>query len=152
MPLLALVRPGGRIVMDDVTPLRALPGGPLLLIPMAVLAAGLPFGRSRNFGLMATFLTPLVVVLIDVLTPTGWRLAGERLIDTLLGCAIVLLIGYAPWPMSWHSHLPRQFPAGRAQAADVPGPARRSLLRRKASRALADLRAEYQRAMSEPRP
>ena len=176
--------------------LAVVPYGPLLLIPMAVLAAGLPFGRSRNFGLMATFLTPLVVVLIDLLTPTGWRLAGERLIDTLLGCAIVLLIGYAPWPMSWHSHLPRQFaatlrdicrytdealvtswvtaagppaggpdgpgaaggapratgprPAGRAQAADVPVPARRSLLRRKASRALADLRAEYQRAMSEP--
>jgi uncharacterized membrane protein YccC len=177
--------------------LAVVPYGPLLLIPMAVLAAGLPFGRSRNFGLMATFLTPLVVVLIDLLTPTGWRLAGERLIDTLLGCAIVLLIGYAPWPMSWYSHLPRQFaatlrdicryteealvtswvpaagppaggpdgpraadgaprapgprPAGRAQPADVPGPARRSLLRRKASRALADLRAEYQRAMSEPR-
>ena len=91
--------------------LAVVPYGPLLLIPMAVLAAGLPFGRSRNFGLMATFLTPLVVVLIDLLTPTGWRLAGERLIDTLLGCAIVLLIGYAPWPMSWHSHLPRQFAA-----------------------------------------
>ena len=177
--------------------LAMVPYGPLLLIPMAVLAAGLPFGRSRNFGLMATFLTPLVVVLIDLLTPTGWRLAGERLVDTLLGCAIVLLIGYAPWPMSWHSHLPRQFaatlrdicryteealvtswvpaagplagnpegpraadgapratgpqPTGSAQAANVPGPARRSLLRRKASRALADLRAEYQRAMSEPR-
>ena len=176
--------------------LAMVPYGPLLLIPMAVLAAGLPFGRSRNFGLMATFLTPLVVVLIDLLTPTGWRLAGERLVDTLLGCAIVLLIGYAPWPMSWHSHLPRQFaatlrdicryteealvtswvpaagplagnpdgpraadgapraigpqPTGSAQAANVPGPARRSLLRRKASRALADLRAEYQRAMSEP--
>ena len=177
--------------------LAVVPYGPLLLIPLAVLAAALPFGRSRNFGLMATFLTPLVVVLIDLPTPTGWRLAGERLIDTLLGCVIMLLIGYTPWPMSWHSHLPRQFaatlrdtcryteealvtswvpaagppaggpdgpraadgapratgprPAGRAQAADVPGPARRSLLRRKASRALADMRAEYQRAMSEPR-
>ena len=174
--------------------LAVVPYGPLLLIPMAVLAAGLPFGRSRNFGLMATFLTPLVVVLIDLLTPTGWRLAGERLVDTLLGCAIVLLIGYAPWPMSWHSHLPRQFaatlrdicryteealvtswaagpPAGgpdgpraaaRAESnrpaaggqdagSRCAGAARRSLLRRKACRALADLRAEYQRAMSEPR-
>src|SRR5271166_5700221 len=36
--------------------LAVVPYGPLLLIPMAVLAAGLPFGRSRNFGLMATFL------------------------------------------------------------------------------------------------
>jgi len=170
--------------------LAVVPYGPLLLIPMAVLAAGLPYGRSRNFGLMATFLTPLVVLLIDLLVPTGWRLAGERLIDTLLGCAIVLLVGYAPWPMSWHSHLPGQFaatlrdvcryteealvtswapasgPAGAdpsaGRAADgspvadssqpgPPGPDRRSKLRRQVSRALADLRTEYQRAMSEPR-
>ena len=25
------------------------------------------------------------------------------------GCAIVLLIGFAPWPMSWYAHLPRQY-------------------------------------------
>jgi hypothetical protein len=180
--------------------LAIVPYGPLLLIPAAVLAAALPYGRSRNFGLLAVFLTPLVVVLIDLLTPTGWRLAGERLVDTLLGCAVVLLIGYAPWPMSWHSHLPQQFaatlrdvcryievalvtswaPAGAASAptaatpatpatsnasrtpddplaadnspaADMPGPALRSNLRRQTARALADLSTEYQRAMSEPR-
>jgi uncharacterized membrane protein YccC len=87
------------------------PYGPWLLLPFAVLAALLPYGRSRNFGLMATFLTPLVVLLIDLLAPGGWRLAEDRLIDTLLGCAIVLLIGYAPWPMSWQAHLPGQFAA-----------------------------------------
>jgi uncharacterized membrane protein YccC len=171
--------------------LAVVPYGLLLLIPTAVLAASLPYGRSRNFGLLAVFLTPLVVLLIDLLTPTGWRLAGERLIDTLLGCAVVLLVGYAPWPMSWHSQLPRQFAAtlryvcryleealvtswapdsGQAVAdpsasrtadgspaadgthpAGGPGPARRSKLRRQASRALADLSTEYQRALSEPR-
>jgi hypothetical protein len=41
--------------------------GTWLLIPFGVLAALLPFGRSRNYGLLATFLTPLVVVLIDLL-------------------------------------------------------------------------------------
>ena len=87
--------------------------GTWLLIPFGILAALLPFGRSRNYGLLATFLTPLVVVLIDLLGPGGWRLAEDRLIDTLIGCAIVLLIGFAPWPMSWYSHLPRQY----AQAA-----------------------------------
>lgn len=59
--------------------------GTWLLIPFAVLAALLPYGRSRNYGLLATFLTPLVVVLIDLLTPVGWRLAEDRLIDTLIG-------------------------------------------------------------------
>ena len=143
--------------------------GAWLLIPFAVLAALLPFGRSRNYGLLATFLTPLVVVLIDLLSPGGWRLAEDRLIDTLIGCAIVLLIGFAPWPMSWYSHLPRQYArtaldvcrylevalgsgtgpdAGSGQAGGPP-PAR-SRMRRSTYRALADLRAEFQRTMSEP--
>jgi uncharacterized membrane protein YccC len=143
--------------------LAAIPYGPWLLIPMAVLAAGLPYGRLRNFGLVATFLTPLVVLLIDLLAPTGWRLAGERLVDTLLGCAIVLLVGYAPWPSSWQSHLTGQFAATlrdicrfmdaalvRGPDPDSAAPSRRWQLRRKAYRALGDLRGEYQRAMSEP--
>ena len=85
------------------------PYGPWLLVPFGVLAALLPYGKSRSFGLTATFLTPFVVLLIDLLSPGGWRLAEERLIDTLIGCAIVLLIGYAPWPSAWYAHLPRQF-------------------------------------------
>ena len=127
-----------------------------------MLAALLPFGRSRNYGLLATFLTPLVVVLIDLLNPAGWRLAEDRLIDTLIGCPIVLLIGFLPWPSSWYSHLPGQYATtaldvgtylegpclGRRAGGDRP-PAR-SRLRRCTYRALADLRAEFQRTMSEP--
>jgi uncharacterized membrane protein YccC len=143
--------------------------GMWLLIPFGILAALLPFGRSRNYGLLATFLTPLVVVLIDLLSPAGWRLAGDRLIDTLIGCAIVLVIGFAPWPMAWYSHLPRQFAqttldmcrylevlGGDPGAASGPGggaaagTSSRARLRRPTYRALADLRAEFQRTMSEP--
>jgi uncharacterized membrane protein YccC len=89
--------------------LAVVPYGLWLLLPFAVLAALLPYGRSRNYGLFAIFLTPLVVLLIDLLAPGGWQLALDRLIDTLLGCAIVLLVGYAPWPSSWQAHLPGQF-------------------------------------------
>ena len=146
--------------------------GTWLLIPLAVLAALLPYGRSRNYGLFATFLTPLVVVLIDLLAPAGWRLAEERLMDTLIGCAIVLLVGFAPWPMSWYAHLPRQFAqtvgdvreymeeALRAPEADdgadpgagseVTRPPARSRMRRSTYHALADLRTEFQRTMAEP--
>jgi uncharacterized membrane protein YccC len=141
--------------------LAAIPYGPWLLFPMAVLAAGQPYGRLRNFGLAATFMTPLVVLLIDLLAPIGWRLPEERLVDTLLGCAIVLLVGYATWPSSWHSHLPRQFAAALRdicrfmEAALIPDPdaaarGRGGQPRRKAYRALSDLHGEYQRAMSEP--
>ena len=133
--------------------------GTWLLIPFAVLAALLPYGRSRNYGLLATFLTPLVVVLIDLLTPAGWRLAEDRLIDTLVGCAIVLMVGYAPWPMSWYAHLPRQFAQTMLdvrrymEEALVPAqasPTALSRMRRSTYRALADLRTEFQRTMSEP--
>jgi Fusaric acid resistance protein-like/FUSC-like inner membrane protein yccS len=97
--------------------LLALIHGTWLLIPFAVLAALLPYGRKRNYGLMTTFLTPLVVVLIDLLSPTGWRLAEDRLIDSLIGCAIALVIGFAPWPMSWYAHLPREFAAAALDVA-----------------------------------
>jgi len=158
--------------------ITAIPYGPWLLIPFGLLAALLPYGRSRNYGLMAVFLTPLVVVLIDLLAPGGWRLAEDRLVDTLIGCAIVLLVGYAPWPGSWHAHLPGKFanaisgvsrylqvalaspPAERPQAPSANAAARapdagalpnRIRLRRQARRGLSDLRAEFERTMSEPR-
>jgi uncharacterized membrane protein YccC len=135
--------------------------GAWLLIPFGVLAALLPYGRNRNYGLLATFLTPLVVVVVDLLRPVGWRLAADRLVDTLVGCAIVLLVGFAPWPMSWYAHLPGKF--GQA-ARDVceymrealgasaePGAAAARERRvRSTYRALGDLRAEFQRTMSEP--
>jgi len=154
------------------------PYGPWLLIPFGLLAALLPYGRSRNYGLMSVFLTPLVVVLIDLLAPGGWRLAEDRLVDTMIGCAIVLLIGYALWPGSWQAHLPGKFadairgvsrylrealtsqPADQPEAsggdagARVPGSGPRPdriRLRRQARRALSDLRAEFERTMSEPR-
>ncbi|MBV9092332.1 MAG: FUSC family protein [Streptosporangiaceae bacterium] len=145
--------------------LLALVHGIWLLIPLAVLAALLPYGRSRNYGLLSTFLTPLVVILIDLISPAGWRLATDRLIDTLIGCAIVLLIGFAPWPMSWYAHLPAQFartardvaayleeatsaPPDHGGGAALPQAAWR--LRRATYRALSDLRTEFQRTMSEP--
>jgi uncharacterized membrane protein YccC len=135
--------------------LVAVPGGPLLLIPCAVFAALLPYGRDRNWGLFSTFLTPLVVLLIDLLHPAGWALALDRLIDTLLGCAIVLLVGYAPWPSSWHAHLPQQLATtldmvARYTDQALLGAPGRSALRRETYRALSDLRAEFQRTMAEP--
>jgi uncharacterized membrane protein YccC len=188
----ALQRGAGTIVgaVLGAAILAVVPYGPWLLVPFGVLAALLPYGKSRNFGLTATFLTPFVVLLIDLLSPGGWQLAGERLIDTLLGCVLVLLIGYAPWPSAWHAHLPAQFaetlrvvadyldealvtawtadarpdpergpaldprPAGGPAAPATPTPDTvptwRSKLRRQAARSLSDLRAEYQRTISEP--
>jgi uncharacterized membrane protein YccC len=97
-----------------------------------------------------------VVLLIDLLNKAGWQLAAARVLDTLLGCGIVLLLGYAPWPASWHAHLPGMFAAAASavaryteRALDWPAEDRQKL-RREAYRQLADLRAEFQRMMAEP--
>jgi uncharacterized membrane protein YccC len=155
------------------------PYGPWLLLPFGVLASLLPYGKARSFGLQAVFLTPLVVLLIDLLDVGGWHLAEERLVDTVLASLVVLVIGYAPWPTAWQAHLPGEFagalravsayadealvttPAARIEArgtarapSQAPGaaPGQRSRLRRRTYRALSNLRAEFQRTMSEPAP
>jgi uncharacterized membrane protein YccC len=164
--------------------LAVVPYGPWLLLPFGVLAALLPYAKTRSFGLVAVFLTPLVVLLIDLLDTAGWHLAEARLIDTVLACAVVLVVGYAPWPSAWQAHLPGQFadtlravcaymdealvtasaggtgggtgggggePGGGPRAGRPGGPpAQRSRLRRRTFRALSNLRAEFQRTMSEP--
>ena len=136
--------------------LAIVPYGLWLLLPAAVLAALLPYARILNFGLLSTFLTPLIVVLIDLFNRTGWRLAEARLIDTLVGCAIVLFVGYAPWPGSWQAHLPERFAEALIRVAKyteraLAGPSpERQRLRRETSRYLSDMRAEFQRSMSEP--
>src|SRR6202020_417900 len=143
--------------------LALVPYGPWLLLPFGVLAALLPFARARNFGLVATFLTPLVVLLIDLLTPVGWQRAEARLVDTVLASVVVLVVGYAPWPSAWQVHLPGQFADAVRAVADYMDealtsgaaaagalPAWPSRLRRNAGRALSNVRADFQRTLAEP--
>ncbi|MFC4588591.1 FUSC family protein [Sphaerisporangium corydalis] len=136
--------------------LLVVPYGPAILVPIAVFAALLPYGQQRNWGLMSTFQVPLVVLLVDLLTGAGPRLAEVRLVDSLIGCAIVLLLGYLPWPGSWQAPVGPGFADAVSATArylrygfdrDDPG---RALARRKAFDALADLRLVFQRAVTEP--
>ena len=66
-----------------------------LLIPFAVLAALLRYGRSRYYGPVVDVPIPLVVLLIDLLDRTGRPL--PRPPDRHpAGCAIALVTGSAP--------------------------------------------------------
>jgi uncharacterized membrane protein YccC len=112
---------------------------------------------SRNYGLWTVFFTPLVVLLIGLLSHGGWQLAQARLIDILLGCAIVLLGGYAPWPSSWHANLPRDFASAAEQAAQYleqalsePAPGTAEQAHARARKQVAALRMDFQRALAEP--
>ena len=138
--------------------LATLPRGPLLLIPVAVFALLFPFGSSRNYGMFATFLTPLVLLLVEFAGASPSGVASGRLLDTAIGAAVVLLVGYLPWPETWRLDVD----GAAAGALDALGdyaavaltapPAEVAPARRHAYGALANLRSELQTALAEPTP
>lgn len=137
-----------------------LPAGPPVLLAIAVFAAMLPVTQRRNYGLFATFLTPVIVLLLDLAHRGEEQLVLSRLLDTALGCAIVLAVGYLPWPDTWQSR--SRFSDRVADVSDevlaylrvalTGADASRHSLRRRTYRALSDLRTVLQQALSEPPP
>jgi uncharacterized membrane protein YccC len=141
--------------------LLALSPGPVVpLVAIAVFAALMPFAQRRNYGLFTTFLTPVIVLLLDLGAGGGFDLVVGRVTDTAVGCAIVLVVGYLPWPDTWRSRLrfgPRIAGAAAALAAYIRiglgvEPGTRQTARRHAYRQLSDLRTALQQALSEPPP
>ncbi len=116
----AVQRAGGTIIgaLLGAAILAVVPFGPWLLLPTGILAALLPYGKALNFGLYTSFLAPFVVLLVDFVKQANWGLAADRAIDTVAATAVVLLVGYAPWPMSWHAHLPGKFASTLRQICD----------------------------------
>jgi uncharacterized membrane protein YccC len=150
---------GAGTVIGAIVAVLILAAGPpdaVLLAPMVVLAALLPYGMSRNYGLFGVFFTTLMVLLIDLLAHGGWRLANARLVDILLGCGVVLVAGYAPWPTSWHANLPRDFAAAVEAAARYlealgqAGTGTAASAHADARRRLATLGIELQCVLAEP--
>jgi uncharacterized membrane protein YccC len=138
--------------------LELVPRGGWIVLAMAVAAGLMPWGRNANFGLFSVFQTPVVIMLLDLAAPSGADLVGARLVDTLIGCAIVLVFGYLLWPQTWRAPLDdalRQV----TQALDVflqqavtgtPEETRRA--RRATYRALTDVQTQLQRRLAEPPP
>jgi len=140
--------------------LVVLPYGVPILVAIAVFSALMPIALARNYGMFATFLTPVIVLLMDLLHRGDEGLVLARLVDTLLGSAIALVVGYLIWPDSWRSRgrIGERF----AEVADDvlaylrvaigPDQGARSPLRRHTYRRLSDLRTMFQQALSEPPP
>jgi uncharacterized membrane protein YccC len=129
-----------------------------VLVPMAIAAGALPWARSGSFGLFSVFQTPLIILLLDLATPSGAQLVGARLIDTLIGCGIVLVFGYLLWPQTWRAPLDDAL-RGAAMALDRfvdaafnDGPVETRRARRASYRALAELQTQLQRRLAEPPP
>jgi uncharacterized membrane protein YccC len=134
------------------------PDGWLLLLPVAALAFGFPFGASRNYGLLATFITPLVLLLLEFGVPVDTRLVLDRLLDTVIGAGVVLVVGYLCWPSTWRPRLGEHIATGvdalRGYAVVAFEPDTRPIgaSRRRAYRAMSDIRSELQSSLAEPPP
>ncbi|GAB3556751.1 FUSC family protein [Spelaeicoccus albus] len=136
------------------------PSGAWMLIPVAFFAFMLPISIRRNYGMLATFVTPLIVLLLDLIHHNAQTLVEYRLIDTAIGCAIVLLVGYLPWPSTWRSRtrigeriaVTARIVLTYMRVALAREGGDRSWVRRHTYRSLSDLRTAFQQAMSEPPP
>ena len=68
------------------------------VLPFAVLLAALaPLALRRNFIVFAGTISALVVILVASVVGHGARVAEARVIDTLIGSAIVLVVGHLLW-------------------------------------------------------
>ncbi|CAH1692052.1 Fusaric acid resistance family protein [Hyphomicrobiales bacterium] len=78
--------------------LALLPKGLPLIAVMSALAGVLPWAMQRSYTFQAVFLTPLVLILVDVIVPgtSDIDYGVQRLIDTAIGGAIVIVVGYLP--------------------------------------------------------
>mgnify|MGYP001566195799 CR=1 FL=1 len=137
------------------------PRGEWQILVVLIFAAGIPIVMPRNYGLFSIITTPLAVVLVELHVSDSAGLLDVRLLDTLLGCAIVLALGYLPWPQTWHA--PRHLAAEVAviarsigSYADLalrrPDDPERISMRREVYRRISDLRTTVAQSLAEPPP
>ncbi|WP_329366250.1 FUSC family protein [Streptomyces sp. NBC_01483] len=127
---------------------------------ICVLGPLIPALSPRGYGYQTAAVTPVILLLSDVLNRLGTALLVPRLVDSLIGCAIALVAGYLLWPESWHTRVGDRLADAVADTARYveyafgtdADPAARARLRRRLYRDLSAIRTEFQRALSEPPP
>ncbi|MEU1257716.1 FUSC family protein [Streptomyces sp. JL3001] len=128
---------------------------------LLVLAPLIPALTPRGYGYQTAAITPVILLLSDVLNRQGTGLLLPRLVDSLIGCAIALVAGYLLWPESWHTRVGDRLAGAVEDTAryveaafgpDAVDPAARARMRRGLYRDLSAIRTEFQRALTEPPP
>ncbi|GHE61527.1 FUSC family protein [Streptomyces vinaceus] len=135
---------------------------------MVVLGALIPAFSAKGYAFQTAAITPVILLLSDLLNHQGFDLIRPRLLDSLIGCAITLIAGYLLWPESWHTRIGHRLAdtvddaaryverafgthpdtdAGRQAARTARLQARRRIYRE-----MSGVRNEFQRALTEPPP
>jgi len=150
--------------------LSAVPRGWWDVLVLLLLAPLIPALTPRGYGYQTMAITPVILLLSDVLNHQGTALLLPRLVDSLIGCGIALVAGYLLWPESWHTRVGDRLAEavadtatyvesafGKSEADTVTAgaevdPAARARMRRRLYRDLSVIRTEFQRALTEPPP
>jgi uncharacterized membrane protein YccC len=156
--LRALGTVGGLVLAAGV--LAEVPRGWWDVPTMLLLAPLVPALTPRGYGFQTAAITPVILLLSDILNHQGTGLLLPRLLDSLMGCAIALVAGYLLWPESWHTRVGDRLAdavadtATYVEAAFGPAtdPSSRARMRRRLYRDLSTIRTEFQRALTEPPP
>ena len=127
---------------------------------MLLLAPLIPALTPRGYGYQTAAITPVILLLSDILNHQGTGLLLPRLVDSLIGCGIALVAGYLLWPESWHTRVGDRLADAVADTAryvdaafgPAVDPAARARMRRRLYRDLSVIRTEFQRALTEPPP
>lgn len=140
-----------------------------LVFVIAILSAIIPWSALKGYALQCTFLTPLILILIDLIVAGPTVNYGlQRLTDTVLGAGIVLIFGYLIWPKSIDKPMKHNFSKVlliladylRSTVDDSSSEAesasevfdKSAAKRRAAYSELSNLRVQLQRSTSEPPP
>ncbi|MFI6693525.1 FUSC family protein [Streptomyces sp. NPDC050433] len=139
-------------------------------VPVLLMLAGcIPAVSAKSYAFQTAAITPVILLLSDVLNHQGFALVLPRLVDSLIGCAIALIAGYLLWPESWHSRIGDRLAdavddtadyltyafgptTGRTEEETAADQAERVRRRRVIYRDLSVVRTEFQRALTEPPP
>ncbi|MET9695360.1 FUSC family protein [Streptomyces sp. NPDC006529] len=164
--LRALGTAGGLVVAAAV--LSEVPRGWWDVPVMVLLAALIPVFSAKGYAFQTAAITPVILLLSDLLNHQGFDLIRPRLLDSLIGCAIALVAGYLLWPESWHTrigdrladtvddaarYVERAFgPHDGTEAGLRAARTARLQARRRIYRDLSGVRSEFQRALTEPPP
>ncbi|MFJ8435548.1 FUSC family protein [Kitasatospora sp. NPDC094019] len=158
--LRALGTAGGLLIAVPV--LAEVPRGWWDVPTVALLAALIPAFSAKGYAFQTAAITPVILLLSDLLNHQGFGLVLPRLYDSLIGCGIALVAGYLCWPESWHTRIGDRLADTVTDAsayvalafAGAPGQDRpaRPLRRRRLYRDLSAVRSEFQRALTEPPP
>ncbi|MGW8729325.1 FUSC family protein [Streptomyces sp. NPDC055808] len=125
-----------------------------------LLAALIPAFSAKGYAFQTAAITPVILLLSDVLNHQGFNLVMPRLWDSLIGCAIALVAGYLLWPESWHTRIGARLADAVSATAEYveyafgaeDDRAERVRRRRRLYRDLSTVRSEFQRALTEPPP